>query len=279
MTRPTEEVNQEKDQDQDQGVTQDRETTKVQEKLEQISIETIMDLSSEANREIEVGERLVVEIRTLKEEDYATKIDTSYIKRDIERQKKEQVPQYSVAAPQPKQPAQYTQRVQQIQVEPKVQTPVQEPRQRSRKDAPPNQYDIDEQEILHEKLAALQIEKEQNVISQSEIDWLINTGMIKDKPRSQTLRPDISTQKPVHKSGIKQKQKKIEREMQKLEVSQQLQQQGNNDPNNMNVDEPDILGTDEQLTGLQPSSCAQSPSLNAGLRLKEAGLISTRSSQ
>ncbi|KAA6357028.1 MAG: hypothetical protein EZS28_047444, partial [Streblomastix strix] len=42
----------------------------------------------------------------------------------------------------------------------------------------------------------------------------------------------------------------------------------------MNVDISDFQGTVGQPTGLQPSSGAQSPGLNAGLRLKEAGSIS-----
>ncbi|KAA6379937.1 MAG: hypothetical protein EZS28_024536 [Streblomastix strix] len=42
----------------------------------------------------------------------------------------------------------------------------------------------------------------------------------------------------------------------------------------MKIDIPDIQGTVGQLTGLQPSSNAQNPSLSSALRLKEAGSIS-----
>ncbi|KAA6403172.1 MAG: hypothetical protein EZS28_001298 [Streblomastix strix] len=49
---------------------------------------------------------------------------------------------------------------------------------------------------------------------------------------------------------------------------------GINDLNYMNVDIPDIQGTIAQKSGLQPSSGAQSPDLNARLRLKDAGSIS-----
>ncbi|KAA6365602.1 MAG: hypothetical protein EZS28_038871 [Streblomastix strix] len=107
----------------------------------------------------------------------------------------DEAPQHQVTTSQLKQPAQPIQRIQQIQVQPKQYTTVQNPRQRDRRNIAPNQDYINEQEILQEKLAALQGEKEQN-------------------------------------------------------------------------------GTIEQLTGLQLSSGAQSPSLNARLRLKEAGSIS-----
>ncbi|KAA6396805.1 MAG: hypothetical protein EZS28_007667 [Streblomastix strix] len=98
--------------------------------------------------------------------------------------------------------------------------------------------------------------------------------MNKDNSNSQTQRPDTPTQKTTHRGGVKQRQKKLERELQKLQASQQLEQQKNNDFNIMNIDIPDIQGTIGQLTGLQPSSGAQSASLNAGLRLKETGSIS-----
>ncbi|KAA6367298.1 MAG: hypothetical protein EZS28_037176 [Streblomastix strix] len=42
----------------------------------------------------------------------------------------------------------------------------------------------------------------------------------------------------------------------------------------MDADTSDVQGTVGQLTGLQPSSGAQSPSINAGLRLKGSGSIS-----
>ncbi|KAA6396006.1 MAG: hypothetical protein EZS28_008464 [Streblomastix strix] len=92
---------------------------------------------------------------------------------------------------------------------------------------------------------------------------MVNTGMNKDKPGSQTQPPDTPTKRMTHRAGVKQRQKKLERELQQLQASQQLEQQENNDLNNTNVEKPDIQGTVGQLTGLQPSSGAQSPSLNA----------------
>ncbi|KAA6354573.1 MAG: hypothetical protein EZS28_049899, partial [Streblomastix strix] len=83
----------------------------------------------------------------------------------------DQTPQQQITAPQPKQPTPPTQRKQQVQEQPKYQIPVQIPTFICRKDAPPNQDDIDEQEILQEKLAAQQEEKEIYYISDSENDW------------------------------------------------------------------------------------------------------------
>ncbi|KAA6344773.1 MAG: hypothetical protein EZS28_052215, partial [Streblomastix strix] len=80
----------------------------------------------------------------------------------------DEIPQPHVATPHPKYPAQQTQKVQQIQVQPKQQVSAQVPKKMGRKDQPPNQDDIDEQEIVQEKLAALQKEKEQYGISDSE---------------------------------------------------------------------------------------------------------------
>ncbi|KAA6391901.1 MAG: hypothetical protein EZS28_012575 [Streblomastix strix] len=82
----------------------------------------------------------------------------------------DEVPQHHVATPQPKQPAQQTQRVQQIQVQPKQQVPVLVQRKKGRKDQPPSQDEIDEQEIIQERLAALQKEKEEMSISDSDND-------------------------------------------------------------------------------------------------------------
>ncbi|KAA6403686.1 MAG: hypothetical protein EZS28_000799 [Streblomastix strix] len=103
---------------------------------------------------------------------------------------------------------------------------------------------------------------------------MINTGMNNDKPSSQSQRPETPTQKTTHRSEFKQRQKKLERELQQLQASQQLEQQENNDLNNMNVEMPDIQGTVGQLTCLQPSPSAEGPGLNAGLRPMEAGSIS-----
>ncbi|KAA6317882.1 MAG: hypothetical protein EZS28_055025, partial [Streblomastix strix] len=108
---------------------------------------------------------------------------------------------------------------------------------------------------------------------------MINTEMNKDKSNSKTQLPDTSAKKAIHRGGVKQKLKKAERELEQQLLKQQLQQQQNNDLNNINVDISDIQGTVGQPTGLQPSSGAQSPGLNAGLRLKEAGLISDSNSE
>ncbi|KAA6369844.1 MAG: hypothetical protein EZS28_034628 [Streblomastix strix] len=242
----------------------------------------------------------------------------------------DEVTQNHVVTSQPKQLAQQTQKVQQIQVQPKQQAPAQQPKKKGKKDKPPNQDDIDEQEVIRERLATFQKEKEQYGISDSENEWQqvigeidnnnsltpkqaqqqlqqiiqqsifsetakqqqqttssktqqrivsplprkINTGMIRDKPSSQTQRPVTPTLKPTHRSGVKQRKKQVERELELLQASQQLQQQGNDDLNNKNVDILDIQGIAGQLTGLQPSSGAQNTGLNAWLRLKEAGTIS-----
>ncbi|KAA6361407.1 MAG: hypothetical protein EZS28_043067, partial [Streblomastix strix] len=82
------------------------------------------------------------------------------------------------------------------------------------------------------------------------------------------------TQKSQHRSVIRQRLKKAERELEQLQANQQLQQQENNDLNNTNIETLDIQGTVGQLTGLQPSSGAQNAGLNVGPRLKEAGSIS-----
>ncbi|KAA6385029.1 MAG: hypothetical protein EZS28_019446, partial [Streblomastix strix] len=232
----------------------------------------------------------------------------------------DEVQQHDVATPQPKQPALQIQRAQQIQVLSKQQAPAPVPKKKGRRDHPPNQDDIVEQEILHKRLVTIQKEKEQYGIFDSENEWqqvigeidnnnnltpkqaqkqlqqmiqqlifslkakyqqqttgsrtqqrkvsslprMFNTGMNKDKPSSQTQLPAIPTQKPVHRSGVKQRQKQTVRELQQLQANQQLQQQGNTDLNNMNVDIPDIQGPVGQLTGLQPSSGAQSQAQVSG---------------
>ncbi|KAA6315427.1 MAG: hypothetical protein EZS28_055422, partial [Streblomastix strix] len=103
---------------------------------------------------------------------------------------------------------------------------------------------------------------------------MISTGMNKDKPAIQSQLSVTPAQKPQHRSGVRQRLKQAERELQELKAKQQLQQQNNNDLNNTNVEIPDIQGTVGQLTGLQPSPIAEGPSLNAGLRPEEAGSIS-----
>ncbi|KAA6352737.1 MAG: hypothetical protein EZS28_051736, partial [Streblomastix strix] len=108
----------------------------------------------------------------------------------------------------------------------------------------------------------------------SPLPRMISTGMNMDKPAIQSQLSVTPTQKPQHRSGIRQRLKQAERELQKLKAKQQLQQQNNIELNNTNVEIPDIQGTDGQLTGLQPSSGAEGPGLNAGLKPVEAGLIS-----
>ncbi|KAA6398397.1 MAG: hypothetical protein EZS28_006081 [Streblomastix strix] len=216
-------------------------------------------------------------------------------------------PQHHVTSPHPKYPAKHTQRVQQIQVQPKQQSPALVQKKKGRRDQPPSQDDIDELEIIQERLAALQKEREDLSISDSDSDWqqligamdnnnnlaprslrinckkwidspllwMINTGTNKDEPVNQSQLSVTPTQKPQHRAGIKQRQKKLERELQQLKATQQIQQQENNDLNYRNVVIPDIQGTVGLLTGLYPSSSAQSTSFNARLRLKETGLIST----
>ncbi|KAA6377749.1 MAG: hypothetical protein EZS28_026727 [Streblomastix strix] len=242
----------------------------------------------------------------------------------------DEVPQHHVATPQYKQPAQQTQIIQQIQVQPKQQASVQVPKKKVRIDQPPIQDDIDEQETIQEKLAALQKEKEKYSISDSnneqqqvigEIDnnnkltpnqaqkqlqemiqqsifsetvkqqkqtvrakvqqrivsllpRMIITGMNKDQPNIQTQLPSSSTQKPTHRSEVKQSKKQAERELELFQASQQRQQYKNTNLNNTNIETPDIQRTIGQLTGLQPSSGAKNLGLYAGPRQKEAGSIS-----
>ncbi|KAA6362943.1 MAG: hypothetical protein EZS28_041530, partial [Streblomastix strix] len=190
--------------DQDQEVIRDREIIMVQEKLKWTSIEIRMNTKPDLNREIGDEEPSEEGIRIIKKEDKATRIQIILIMKDIERRKKEgwgddpndewtkraqiqkdsienhndkdstrvedEATQHQVATPQPKQPVQHIQRIQEVQIQPKQQTPVQIPRQRGRKDAVPNQNNIGEQEMLQEKLAALQKGKEQYGISDSEND-------------------------------------------------------------------------------------------------------------
>ncbi|KAA6400243.1 MAG: hypothetical protein EZS28_004222, partial [Streblomastix strix] len=201
---------------------------------------------------------------------------------------------------------------------------------KGRRDQLPNQYDIDEEEIIKERLAALQKKKEDLNIHDSDNDWqqligaidnnnnltpwsaqkqlqemlpesilnqttkqqqqatgsktqqriisplprMISTGMNKDKPTIQSQLSVTPIQKPQHRSRMRQRLKKAERELELLKAQQQLRQQENNDLINQNVEMPDIQGTVGQLTGLQPSPSAEGPGLNAGLKPVEAGLIS-----
>ncbi|KAA6366157.1 MAG: hypothetical protein EZS28_038316 [Streblomastix strix] len=241
----------------------------------------------------------------------------------------DEAPQHHSTQPQPKQPIQQTQRVQQIQIQPKQQVPVLMQRKIGRKDQPPNKDDIDELEIIQERIAKLQMEKEDLNIPDSDSDWqqlvgaidnnnnlsprsaqkefqkivekeiakenqqqqqtaglksqqriisplprMISTGMNIDKPVIQSQLSVTPTHKPQHRSGIKQRIKRAERELELLQAEQQLWQQGNIDLSNENVDSPDIQGTVGQLTGLQSNPSAEGPGLNAGPRQLEAGSIS-----
>ncbi|KAA6369760.1 MAG: hypothetical protein EZS28_034714 [Streblomastix strix] len=201
---------------------------------------------------------------------------------------------------------------------------------KGRIDQPPNQDDIDEQEIIQERLAIQQNEKDELGISDSDVQLqkligaidnknslspraaqkqlqeiilqsvsnqttkqqqqtigskiyqriispapkMINIGMIKDKSVIQSQLSVTPTQKSQHRSGIRQRLKNAERELQELKAKQQLQQQNNIDLNNTNVEMPDIQGTVGQLTGLQPSSGDEDLGLNAGLRPIKTGSIS-----
>ncbi|KAA6360369.1 MAG: hypothetical protein EZS28_044104 [Streblomastix strix] len=295
MTRPTEEVNREKEQD--QGVILDLKNIRVQEKLEQMLIGIIMDLKLQTNQEVEAKEHIDEEGIFIKEmaknpinqnrtyqyeeknrgegwddnpNDDWTKCTQmqkdppdNHSDRDS-TQTEDEAPQHHITPPQPKYPAQQTQRAQQIQVQLKQQAPAQIPKKQGRIDQPPNQDDIDEQEIIKERLAALQKEKEEMGISDSDVEWqqligvidknnnltprMINTGMNKDKPVVQSQLSVIPTQKSQHRSGVRQRLKKAERELEELKAKQQLQQQNNIDINNTNVEIPVIqVYQDSQL--------------------------------
>ncbi|KAA6377361.1 MAG: hypothetical protein EZS28_027111, partial [Streblomastix strix] len=90
----------------------------------------------------------------------------------------DEAPQLQVSTLQSKQPTQQTQRVQQKQIQPKQQAPAQIPKQKGKIGQPPNQDDIDEQEIMQERLAALQKEKEELDISDSDTEWQQVIGAI-----------------------------------------------------------------------------------------------------
>ncbi|KAA6323048.1 MAG: hypothetical protein EZS28_054358 [Streblomastix strix] len=87
----------------------------------------------------------------------------------------DEAPQHHATLSQPKQ---QTQKVQQIQVQPKQQAPALVQRKKGRKDQPPCQDEIDELEIMQEKIAALQKEKEDLNIPDSDSDWQQLIGAI-----------------------------------------------------------------------------------------------------
>ncbi|KAA6322172.1 MAG: hypothetical protein EZS28_054466, partial [Streblomastix strix] len=148
MTPLIEEVNREIDQDLE--VIQNREIIKVQEKLKWISIEIRIYLKPETGQEIDAVERIEEEANEYdnrnREEGQDDNPNDEWTKR-TQMQKdppenhndryltwtKDIAPQHLVATPQPKQPVQQTQRVKQVQVQPKQQAPAQIPIQRGRK--------------------------------------------------------------------------------------------------------------------------------------------------
>ncbi|KAA6360816.1 MAG: hypothetical protein EZS28_043657, partial [Streblomastix strix] len=190
----------------------------------------------------------------------------------------DEVPQHQVSTPQSKQPTQQTQSVQQIQVQPKQQAPAQIPKQKVRTGQHPNQDDIEEREVIQERFAALQKDKEDLGIFDSDMEWQQLIGAIYSNnnltPSTQSQLSVTPTQKSQHRAVLRQRLKKAERELELLKAKEQLQQQENIDLNNTNAETPDIQGTVGQLNGLQPSPIAESPGLNARLRPTEAGSIS-----
>ncbi|KAA6399182.1 MAG: hypothetical protein EZS28_005289 [Streblomastix strix] len=121
------------------------------------------------------------------------------------------------------------------------------------------------------------LKNQQRIISP--LPRMISTGMNKVKPTIQSQLSVTPTQKPQHRSRVRQRLKKAERELESLKAKQQLRLQENNDLNNENVEMPDIQGTVGQLTGLQPSQIAEGPSLNAGLKPMQAGSFSAINKQ
>ncbi|KAA6388651.1 MAG: hypothetical protein EZS28_015823 [Streblomastix strix] len=184
MTLLKKEVNREIDQDQED--IQDRGTIKVLEKREKISIETRMNIKPEANRgtkNIQDWNRTHQQDNRNRRKDWDDDPNDDWAKRtqmhkDLPGNYSDKVliwiedktPLRFIATPQPKQLVQQTQQIQKVRLQPKWQIPVQIQRQKGRKDAEPNQDEIDEQEILQEMLAILQREKEQYGIPDSKND-------------------------------------------------------------------------------------------------------------
>ncbi|KAA6364257.1 MAG: hypothetical protein EZS28_040215, partial [Streblomastix strix] len=124
-----------------------------------------MDLKPETNQEAEAKEHIEEGNMVIKEGDRTIRIEINRIRRDIEKRKREnwddnpndewikrtqmqkdtsenhsdkdstwtedEAPQNQITTSQPKQPVHQTQRVQQVQVQPKQQAPAQVPRQRN----------------------------------------------------------------------------------------------------------------------------------------------------
>ncbi|KAA6397312.1 MAG: hypothetical protein EZS28_007156 [Streblomastix strix] len=197
------------------------------------------------------------------------------------------VPQLLVATPQSKLHARQTQRIQQIQVQPKQQASAPVPKKKGRIDQPPNHDDIEEQEILQERLATLQKKKEQYNISDQKneqrqvIGEIDNNDYLTPKQAQKQLQEMI--QQSIFSETAKQQQQTTISKVQQRIVSPlpRMINTGmnkdipeNNDLNITNIETPDIQGTVGQLTDLQPSSGSQNPGLNAGPRLMQAGSIS-----
>ncbi|KAA6380925.1 MAG: hypothetical protein EZS28_023546 [Streblomastix strix] len=108
---------------------------------------------------------------------------------------------------------------------------------------------------------------------------MIHIGINKYKPCSYTIQLDIPIQKATHRAGVKQREKKIQRQLKRQSPNQLLQQQGNSNLNNIDADPSDIQAVVGQSTCLQPISCAYSPNLIRGLRLKEVRFKSTANTE
>ncbi|KAA6380050.1 MAG: hypothetical protein EZS28_024424 [Streblomastix strix] len=218
MTLLTEEANQEKDQVQE--VIQDLENTRVQEKLEWMSIGIRMDLKLETNQEAEAEEHIEEGNIVIKEGDRTIGIEIYRIRRDIEKHrsithtqngslarlriqqtgtghtnmmikieekagmitqmmigqnKRTQMQKDQINNHSDRDSTWTEDEIPQLQntidiSTTKVTSPSPGIKKKGRIDQPPNQDDIDEQEIMQEKLAALQKEKEQYNISDSDND-------------------------------------------------------------------------------------------------------------
>ncbi|KAA6390379.1 MAG: hypothetical protein EZS28_014097, partial [Streblomastix strix] len=127
--------------------------------------------------------------------------------------KEDEAPQHQVAVLQSKQHTQQTQRVQQVQKQLKQQAPAQAPKKQGREDQPPSQEDIDKQEIIQERHAALQKEKEEMNIPDSDNDWEQLIGAIDNNnnltPRSAQKQLQEMIQQSISNKIKKQQQQTI----------------------------------------------------------------------
>ncbi|KAA6374060.1 MAG: hypothetical protein EZS28_030415 [Streblomastix strix] len=132
----------------------------------------------------------------------------------------DEVPQHQVSTPQSKQPAQQTQKVQQIQVQPKQQAPAQIPKQKMRISQQLNQDDIEEREVIQERLAALQKEKENLGISDSDLEWQQHIGAI-DSNNNLTQR---SAQKQLQEMMQQSVSNQTTKQQQQQTIGSKIQQ-------------------------------------------------------